>query len=82
MQKTVQSMRYSLKKCIKWEFMDFELLLPNKSIDLAIASSIPLRIYHALIALDILHMFFNMTTREMIAFSTVLDPLSIFLRED
>ena len=32
--------------------------------------------------LDILHMFFDTTTREMIALSTVLNPLSVFLRKD
>ena len=59
--------------------MECTLLLPNKSIDLTIVPSIPLCIHKTLITLD---MFFDTTTREMIALSTVLNPLSVFLRKD
>ena len=62
--------------------MECTLLLPNKSIDLTIVPSIPLCIHKTLITLDILHMFFDTTTRVMIALSTVLNPLSVFLRKD
>ena len=62
--------------------MECVVLLPNKVIDLTIAPSIPLCIHKTLITLDILHMFFDTTTREMIALSTILNPLSIFLRKD